>query len=69
MHDLNHALRFYDQVIVVANGGVKASGPSEEVLTKEILWEIYGIHAPIENVFRQQPHVIVAGFNQSLMPV
>ncbi|WP_158379425.1 hypothetical protein [Candidatus Williamhamiltonella defendens] len=69
MHDLNHALRFSDQVIVVANSVVKASGPSEEVLTKEILWEIYGINVPIENVARQQPHVIVSGLNQSLMPV
>ncbi|WP_339049717.1 ABC transporter ATP-binding protein [Candidatus Hamiltonella endosymbiont of Tuberolachnus salignus] len=69
LHDLNHALRFSDQMIVVANGGVKASGPSEEVLTTEMLWEIYGINARIENCSRQQAHVIVDGFNQSLMPV
>ena len=41
-HDLNMARYFSDTAIVMNNGKIAASGPSEKVLNSEILHEVYG---------------------------
>ncbi|UUP17394.1 ABC transporter ATP-binding protein [Nitratireductor thuwali] len=59
LHDLNHALRFADHVMVIANGGLHACGPVAEVLTPALLRSVYEIEARIERCSQGQPHVIV----------
>lgn len=59
MHDLNHALRFADKVLVMARGAVQACGPGREVITSDMLREVYGIRARVETCSRGLPHVIV----------
>lgn len=45
LHDLNLAARFADQLIVLDAGRVYASGAPVEILTAELLHDIYGIEA------------------------
>lgn len=57
-HDLNLALRFCDQVLVLAPGGRARLGQPAEILTPELLAETYGIDARIERCSRGHPIVL-----------
>ena len=61
IHDLNQALRFADQTLLVAEGRMLACGPSHEVITPEMLRTIYKVDARIEKCSRNFDHVIVDG--------
>ena len=61
LHDLNHALRYCDQTIVIAGGGLVASGQTEDVITPEMLREVYKVIARIEHCSEGKPMVIVDG--------
>jgi iron complex transport system ATP-binding protein len=41
-HDPNHALRHADRALLIRNGATLAWGPSGQVITQEILRELYG---------------------------
>ncbi|WP_243059237.1 ABC transporter ATP-binding protein [Nocardioides sp. SR21] len=43
LHDLNLAARYCDDVVLLGDGGVAASGPVEKVLTPQVLEPVYGI--------------------------
>lgn len=45
LHDLNLAAMFCDAVVVLQNGRVVAAGASEDVLTAELIAEVYGVRA------------------------
>ena len=45
LHDLNHALRYADQVVVMAHGGVVAAGAPVDVLSGELVSAVYGVAA------------------------
>lgn len=47
LHDLNLAARFSDYMIAVNQGQIKATGTSEEVITKEVLKDVFQIEATI----------------------
>ncbi len=61
LHDLNHALRFCDQTMVVANGRLVACGPSSDIVTPALLRDVYHVDARIEPCSRGIGHVIVDG--------
>jgi iron complex transport system ATP-binding protein len=43
-HEIGISGRFLDRVMVISDGGSRASGTPEEVFTGEILSEVFGIH-------------------------
>ena len=47
IHDLNFAARFADQLIVLHEGKVHATGSPDHVLTESLLLEVYGVEAKI----------------------
>lgn len=47
IHDLNQALRFADKALVIADGRMHACGDSGEVITVEMLRDVYRIEARI----------------------
>lgn len=47
LHDLNNASRYSDHMIALANGDVFAAGPPEEVMTSELLREVFHVEAEI----------------------
>lgn len=61
LHDLNQALRFADQTLVIADGRMCACGPSAEIITAGLLRDIYRVDARIESCSRGIGQVIVDG--------
>lgn len=45
LHDLNHAARVCEQVVVLRRGQVVAAGGPQQVLTPELIAEVYGVAA------------------------
>ncbi|MBL3715949.1 ATP-binding cassette domain-containing protein [Lactococcus garvieae] len=43
IHDLNHAARFADNMVIVKEGKIFASGPVEELFTEEVIHESFGL--------------------------
>lgn len=43
LHDINQSMQYSDRLMVMKEGKLIAHGPSEEVITKELLQEVYGI--------------------------
>lgn len=61
LHDLNHALRYCENTMVIASGEMVVSGPTENVITPAMLRDIYRIDARIEPCSQGRPMVIVDG--------
>lgn len=59
LHDLGHALRFTDQALVLQNGTLVNCGPTEEVVTPELLYRVYHVTARIERCSKGRPQLIV----------
>ncbi|AHH17942.1 putative ABC transporter, ATP-binding protein [Nocardia nova SH22a] len=47
IHDLTHAARFADNIVVLREGGVHAIGTPREVITEEMLRDVYRVNARI----------------------
>jgi iron complex transport system ATP-binding protein len=43
LHDLNLALAFAPRVVVLADGGVAADGPADDVLTPALVQRVFGV--------------------------
>ncbi|MCC5890718.1 MAG: ABC transporter ATP-binding protein [Alkalibacterium sp.] len=52
LHDLNHAARFSDYLIALRNGQIVKAGKPSEVMTNEVLRDVFDIDAKIV----QDPH-------------
>jgi iron complex transport system ATP-binding protein len=59
LHDLNQALRFADQTMVIVDGRLTAVGKSTDVITVDLLRDVYRVEARIEMCSRGLPHIIV----------
>jgi iron complex transport system ATP-binding protein len=59
LHDLNHALRYCEQTIVIAEGRMVAGGPTVEVITPTMLREVYRVEARVEHCSHGRPVLIV----------
>lgn len=60
VHDINLALGFSQQVVVLHNGAVAAAGPALEVINQALLRDVYGVDGRLEQV-RGRPLVLVDG--------
>ena len=60
MHDLNHALRYADEVLLIHNAGIYRQGKPANILTPELLKEIFSVKA---DVFYNQGGESVLGFS------
>ncbi|MCR1316803.1 ABC transporter ATP-binding protein [Enterobacter soli] len=48
IHDLNHAAMFCDSLIVMQKGQIIATGTPQEILSEELLWEVFRVKTKIE---------------------
>lgn len=48
LHDVNHAAKYSDRLIVLADTEVFANGSPQKILTAELMKRIYGVDATIE---------------------
>ncbi|WP_422394622.1 ABC transporter ATP-binding protein [Pseudomonas idahonensis] len=58
VHDINLALGFSQQVVVLHNGRLAAAGPALEVINQQLLRDVYGVDGRLEQV-RGRPLVMV----------
>ena len=49
LHDLNLALHYADEVILMCDGKIVAQGPAGQVLTEERIEEVYGVRTKLES--------------------
>lgn len=61
LHDLNQALHFADQALVIAEGTSRGSGPCNEVITVKLLSEVYGVVARIEQNSLCNSQIVIEG--------
>lgn len=47
LHDVNLAAAFCDRIVLLRDGRVAAYGPPKDVLTPDLLAQVYGIHATV----------------------
>lgn len=58
IHDLNHASMFCDALIVMQQGQVIATGSPQEILTEELLWDVFRVKTKIEiSAFHGKKHI------------
>jgi len=59
LHDLNQAVRYSDEIIALKGGEVYAQGPADEVLTHELLADVFGLRGHLlTDPDTGKPHVI-----------
>ncbi len=47
LHDINLASRFASHFVVLSQGAIYAAGTAEEVVTQEMLHDVYGVYAQV----------------------
>ncbi|SFB46094.1 iron complex transport system ATP-binding protein [Rhizobium sp. NFR07] len=58
LHDLNHAAMFCDRLIVMQRGQIVASGAPEEIVTQELLRDVFSVDARVEtSPHHARPHI------------
>lgn len=45
LHDINQAIRYSDHIILMKAGQIIAEGAPRDVITKEVIKEVYGVHS------------------------
>jgi len=59
LHDLNQAARYSDHLIALKGGEIYAHGPSTDVLTHDMLRDVFGLKAHLlSDPDTGRPHVI-----------
>ncbi|MCB5198883.1 ABC transporter ATP-binding protein [Loktanella sp. TSTF-M6] len=61
LHDLNQVMRVCTTVMALAHGRIIATGPTLEVLTPQMINQLYGIDSRVERCSRGCPMMIVDG--------
>ncbi|WP_312404027.1 ABC transporter ATP-binding protein [Rhizobium sp.] len=58
LHDLNHAAMFCDRLIIMQKGRIVASGAPEEILTQDLLRDVFCVDARVEtSPHHARPHI------------
>ncbi|WP_372910549.1 ABC transporter ATP-binding protein [Salinigranum sp.] len=52
LHDIDQAARYADHMVALKDGVIHARGPPEEVVTEELLAEVFAIDAEVEHTDR-----------------
>ena len=60
VHDLDLAMSYFDQVVILHDGGMLCAGAPQEVLVPTTLRQVFDVQALVANLPEaQSPHVIV----------
>ncbi|MEQ4520982.1 ABC transporter ATP-binding protein [Pseudarthrobacter sp. B907] len=62
LHDISLAARYSDVIIAMRDGRIVAEGPPSDVVTPELLWDVFGLRADvIREPSAGRPHVVPLG--------
>lgn len=69
IHDLDLAMGWFDQVVMLADGGIHAAGAAQDVMTAENLESAFHVRArQVEAVEGGVPHLVMDGLVPTLTP-
>lgn len=69
LHDLNLAVRYSDNLVAMKDGAVIAQGPPAEILTEDLLLEVFGLHARVvDDPVSDRPMIVPIGRNKTTVP-
>ena len=58
IHDLNHASMFCDSLMVMQRGKIVATGTPQDILSEELLWDVFRVKTRIEiSPFHGKKHI------------
>ena len=57
LHDINQSLHYSDEVVALAGGRMVAQGPPDDIVTPELVRQVYGVDLEIERI-RDKPFVL-----------
>lgn len=60
LHEINQAIRFSDSIIGLKDGNVLAQGNPEEIITSELLEQLYGVKLGVTEIDGHK-YVLTAG--------
>ncbi|WP_340084733.1 ABC transporter ATP-binding protein [Siminovitchia sp. FSL H7-0308] len=63
LHDINQAIRYSDMMIVMQNGKVMEKGAPEDVVTAELIRDIYGVQAVVKFDKESGLHIVPTGIS------
>lgn len=49
LHDINQAIKYSDVIIVMKDGQIAAKGKPEEIITSELIHDIYGVNVVVKH--------------------
>jgi len=58
IHDLNMAARYCDRLVILNHGNIHCTGTPGNVLTEEVIRDVYGVDAMIGQDRDENPYVI-----------
>ena len=58
MHDLNLAAMYCDKIVAMHNAKAVATGPPDEIITSDLIWEVFQVDASV-TVSERQPRPVV----------
>jgi iron complex transport system ATP-binding protein len=67
LHDLNLAARYADHLIAMRDGAVVAAGPPREILTADLVRDVFGLDCVVVPCPVTQAPLVVPGSYQSLL--
>lgn len=50
LHDVNQALRYSDNLVALADGRIVAQGAPDDIITSDLLEEVYGVRLPVAKI-------------------
>ena len=68
LHDLNLACQYADNLLVLADGTLKASGSPQRIVTPELIHQTYGIPVDVLHDRRGNPVIQPIGDDQEHSP-
>jgi len=58
LHDLNHALQYASQVLVMQQGTIVAKGSPQKIITTQLLRKVFGVEAELFTTSTKQPALV-----------
>ncbi len=61
LHDINQAIQYSDKIIVMKKGKVFTKGKPEDIVSKKLIYDIYGVHVAVKDEPELGMHIIPLG--------
>jgi iron complex transport system ATP-binding protein len=62
LHDINQAIRYSDNVIVMKNGEILAIGKPGEVITADVIRTVYGVNVAVKQGEDTGMYIVPLGY-------